>query len=255
MMIDTSIIIPVHNNLTQLVSVLDGFKLQDISPDIFEIIVVNDGSDELNFIEKLNIYLDDYHLNIKLFSIKNSGRAAARNLGISKSNGQYLIFCDGDRIPDTNFIKLHREKLKDGECSVVIGNSKDYFGLWSYGKVIDSNLSRETAYFKKINKSFKENNLSDRWLWLLIGNASIKKEDIELFNETFKDWGVEHFELGYRLFNKGLNFIVDEKIINYHIPHKREANFYKEKMKSSINLMKELHPEINEEYVYSFIFK
>lgn len=251
---DTSIIIPVYNNLIKLLSVLDGFRAQDTDLDIFEIIIVNDGSDEKNFIDKLNSYLENYFLTVKIFSIKNSGRAAARNLGIKKSRGKYLIFCDGDRIPNTNFVRLHRNALKEKEDAVIIGNSKDYFGLWSYGASINSRFSRETIYFKKISKCFADKGFKDRWLGLLIGNASIQKKDIEFFNVSFKEWGVEHFELGYRLSKKKMHFIIDNKIINYHIPHKREENFYKDKMQSSIGLMKQIHPEIDEEYIYSFIF-
>ena len=73
--------------------------------------------------------------------------------------------------------------------------------------------SRLPQYFKQISSIYNEHGRTKSnlmWLSFLVGNSSIKRDIIEEvggFDETFIDWGFEHFELAYRLFNKGYNFL------------------------------------------------
>ena len=59
-----------------------------------EIIVVNDGStdDSLQIANKLKD-IDD---RILVFSKDNGGLASARNFGLAKSRGEYIIYIDSD---------------------------------------------------------------------------------------------------------------------------------------------------------------
>ena len=86
-----SIIIPTHNDYLNLKRCLKGVLRQNYK--LFEIVVVNDCStdDTKKFLDSLNIKnLNSYHLD------DNKGPAYARNIGITKSKGEWICFLDSD---------------------------------------------------------------------------------------------------------------------------------------------------------------
>ena len=86
-----SVIIPVHNQEELVVRCLDSIPKRD---DI-EIIVVNDGSTDSTK-EVLYEYKRNYP-SLKIVSYKNNkGVAVARNKGIERATGEYIVFIDSD---------------------------------------------------------------------------------------------------------------------------------------------------------------
>ena len=91
-MAKVSIIIPVYNTEKFLKRCLDSIINQTFK-DI-EIVCVNDGSKD----NSLNI-LKEYHQKdnrILIINQENSGVSAARNAGVIKSSGEYIMFVDSD---------------------------------------------------------------------------------------------------------------------------------------------------------------
>lgn len=93
-MIDLSIVVPLYNTEKYIARCLDSLLDQDIPPDQFEIIVINDGTPDEGrsvvegYVEK--------HPQIRLFDQPNSGLYIARNRGISLARGKYIYFIDSD---------------------------------------------------------------------------------------------------------------------------------------------------------------
>lgn len=87
-----SVIIPVYNAEKFLRQCLDSVVKQTLRE--FEVICVDDGSTD-HSLKILNDYraLDD---RVRVFTQTNQGAAVARNLGIEKANGEYLLFLDSD---------------------------------------------------------------------------------------------------------------------------------------------------------------
>lgn len=86
-----SLIVPVYNVEDYIEDCLDSIVPQ-LSDDI-EVICINDGSTD-NSLEVLSGYRKVK--NITIVSTNNGGLAAARNIGIRKAKGEYLVFIDGD---------------------------------------------------------------------------------------------------------------------------------------------------------------
>lgn len=112
-----SIIIPIYN-LEKYI----GECLDTIIPQInnkTEIILVNDGSTD-NSYNILKPYIDKYK-NIKYFYQKNSGVSKARNLGLSKATGQYILFIDGDDWLIPNTLQDIYSKINENKYDIIAG--------------------------------------------------------------------------------------------------------------------------------------
>lgn len=89
-MIKLSIIIPVYNSEKFILNCLNSI-LDDKFSD-FEIIVVNDGSNDKTreIIENIS------NKRIKLYNNENHGVSYSRNFGLTKASGKYVMFVDSD---------------------------------------------------------------------------------------------------------------------------------------------------------------
>ena len=87
-----SIIVPVYNVEKYLHRCVDSILLQTFTD--FELLLIDDGSTD----KSVGI-CDKYAFKdrrIRVFHKKNGGVSSARNLGIKKSNGVYILFVDSD---------------------------------------------------------------------------------------------------------------------------------------------------------------
>ena len=87
-----SIIVPVYNTSAYLVECLDSILGQSFHD--FEVICIDDGSTDGSLQILKHYAVTDNR--IKLVSVPNGGVSAARNLGMSLAQGDYLMFVDSD---------------------------------------------------------------------------------------------------------------------------------------------------------------
>lgn len=88
-----SVVIPTYNTPSDLFEDCIESVLKQSYNNI-EIIIVDDGSKD-TCAQKIDITAEK-DLRIKVFHKENSGVSAARNFGIEKSSGEYVIFVDAD---------------------------------------------------------------------------------------------------------------------------------------------------------------
>lgn len=91
--IKISVIIPVYNCGRYIGNTLKSVINQNFRD--YEIIVVDDGSTD-NSLEIINSTLKDCGVKYKVIHQDNAGVSVARNHGIDISEGEYLVFVDGD---------------------------------------------------------------------------------------------------------------------------------------------------------------
>lgn len=120
-----SVIVPHHNIPNLLKRCLDSIpKRSDL-----QIIVVDDGSDE-NGLSKLKILENIYQHVEFYYSTPAQGGGFARNMGLSKARGRYVLFADADDYfnPCLNEIL---DEYKDTEKDLVFFNTNsldtDYY--------------------------------------------------------------------------------------------------------------------------------
>ena len=108
-----SVIISTYNKPKFLEKVLTGYAHQSFKD--FEIIIADDGSGEetKNIIQKFNrlISQDIIHVWHKDDGFR---KCKILNEAITKSSKEYLVFSDGDCIPNRQFLATHNNLAKTG---------------------------------------------------------------------------------------------------------------------------------------------
>ena len=112
-----SIIIPIYNLEDYIETCLESIVSQ-VKDDI-EILLIDDGSTDSSK-QICELFLKKYSY-IKYFYQKNSGVSVARNVGLDKASGEYIMFVDGDDWFLPNTISKIVAKIKDKSFDMIIG--------------------------------------------------------------------------------------------------------------------------------------
>lgn len=110
-MIKYSFIVPVYNTEKYLKKCLDSLVNQTYKD--FEIIVVNDGSTDKSS-SIISKYQKKYK-NIIVIDKENEGLSMARNRGVQKSSGKYIIFVDSDDYVSNKLLEEVDKKIDDSD--------------------------------------------------------------------------------------------------------------------------------------------
>ena len=99
-----SVVVAVYNRPEEMIELLKSIADQTFRD--FEIIIVDDGSDRSS---RLAFQKYKSQLNLSYFFTENQGPALARNFGVKKSEGKWIIFFDSDcSIPNNYFFEVEK---------------------------------------------------------------------------------------------------------------------------------------------------
>src|SRR3954452_3864556 len=98
-MAKVSVIIPCYNQGRYINETIASVEAQTFTD--WEIIIVNDGSNEPETIE---ILFDVDCKKIKVIHTENKGVAAARNTGIKAAGGKFILPLDADDLIGVNYL-------------------------------------------------------------------------------------------------------------------------------------------------------
>src|SRR5258708_4697052 len=119
-----SIIIPVYNEEKNVPLLHERIQqVMEKQQFSYEIIYVDDGSEDATFVQLKRIIMLDEHVQIVRFR-RNFGQTAAITAGVANSSGEILIFMDGDLQNDPVDIPRLLAKLDEG-YDVVSGWRKN----------------------------------------------------------------------------------------------------------------------------------
>lgn len=111
-----SVIVPVWNNARQLESCLRALSQQTLAPELFEIIVVDNGSTD-DTAERARSFP-----GVKLVTEPRPGSYIARNTGARIARGEYLAFTDSDCVPDPNWLAAATNAARaDKNAGLLLG--------------------------------------------------------------------------------------------------------------------------------------
>lgn len=117
-----SVIIPVLNDSERLEICLNALEQQTYPKDLYEVIVVDNGSTE-----NLEVLVNKF-TQASFTCETQVGSYAARNKGISIARGEVLAFTDSDCIPDPNWLETGvKHLLSVPNCGLVAGKIEMFF--------------------------------------------------------------------------------------------------------------------------------
>lgn len=115
---EISIIIPAYNCGNQIKTIVNSILSQKFQD--FELIIVNDKSTDNTLDILKSLAKDDKRIKI-INQLKNGGASTARNKGIQKSRGKYIIFFDADdNITTTTITKLY-DTITSNNSELAVG--------------------------------------------------------------------------------------------------------------------------------------
>ena len=117
-----SIVMPVYNVEDYLEQAIDSLLNQSMKH--IEIIAVDDGSTDRS-LEILKRYAAA-DKRVKVFTQKNQYAGVARNLGLSKAKGEYVLFLDPDDFFEKNLVKESYWAAKMNRADIVVFGANYY---------------------------------------------------------------------------------------------------------------------------------
>ncbi|MGW8394263.1 glycosyltransferase family 2 protein [Pseudoduganella sp. HUAS MS19] len=216
-----SLIITTYNRPDALSAVVEACFAQDDRN--FEIIIADDGSTN-NTRETVAALQARSPVPMKHVWQEDIGfRAArARNLGTLAAQGEYIIFIDGDCVPQKDFVANHRRLSRRG---YVVTGSRVLLSEGYTRRLLEQHLDIQRLgalekfrlYLAGHANKFLQTMLSlpdlgresRRFTWRRIKscNMAVWRSDLDLvngFDESFTGWGHEDSDLVVRLFNAGV---------------------------------------------------
>lgn len=197
-----SIIVPIYNVENYLVECINSVLAQTYTN--FELLLVNDGSTDNSGIICNSFLVKDNR--IRVFNKDNGGLSSARNYGLDKSIGDYIIFLDSDDYwLSTDCLEKLVKVAVDYNADIVRGEYKEV------DEVGADLLLKDFSY--KSDKQLKILSSSEFYNWIINGeNFSV----LFLFRKKLFDSGLrydeqrsfqEDIELNIRLFCENLRCV------------------------------------------------
>lgn len=202
-----SIVLPAYNCEKTLSKSIESIINQTYIN--WELIIVNDGSTD-NTSEICNKY--SFESRIIYIQISNQGVSNARNIGISKASGKYIVFIDSDDSYQKEYIEI---MIKNMLNTQLVCCSYNYV-YDDMNKITGPNLKEDLKMeeYEMINYLHQKKCLKMLWNKMFVLDI-IKENDIKM-NVEF-NYGEDYmFVIDYLYFINNIK-IINNKLYNYSI--------------------------------------
>jgi len=125
-----SIVVPLHNEQENVTDLYDRLKaVMEANGESFEIVLVDDGSDDNTFALLREIAAVDSRVTVVKLR-RNFGQTAGLAAGFDHARGEYIIAMDGDLQHDPSDIPMFLEKIGEGYDIVSGWRKQRIDNLW-----------------------------------------------------------------------------------------------------------------------------
>lgn len=197
-----TIIIP-HYNLPQelLERCLECVKTQGLTSTELEVILIDDGS------ENPPLWVNERFPEVQLICAKHGGLGSARNIGMGKATGEYLLFLDSDDFLEPKSLKKCLDILKNAHPDILRFRWRKTNGQKGGGQAPQTMYPSSATYMA-------QNNLSAMACIYLFRSDLIKKHHIAFQTGVYH----EDEEFTTRLhYHAGPLIDTDILVYNYYI--------------------------------------
>lgn len=136
-----SIVMPVYNKEKYVHNILNDLQKQTFQN--FECIIVDDGSTDCSGIISDEVGLKDKRFRV--IHIENGGVSHARNVGLMKVRGEYIIFIDADDRVGVEYLERLYNDIKTSKSNMVISGIEKWWENQTRREII------ELPYYGKYN--------------------------------------------------------------------------------------------------------
>ena len=200
-----SIIIPVYNDAARLRLCLEALDKQTYSSDLYEVIVVDNGSDVAEDIKGVVRQFSQAIAEYEAIP----GSYAARNKGLSLAKGEAIAFTDADCIPATDWIERGVAHLQRVENCGFVGGEIEIF--WR-----DRDRPSTVELYESM-LAFRQQDCIEKHHYSVTANLFTWKKVIEtvgIFNSQLKSNG--DIEWGNRVYARGYQQVYAKDVLVKH---------------------------------------
>ncbi|KQC34145.1 family 2 glycosyl transferase [Nonlabens sp. YIK11] len=222
-------IVPCYNAGETIGKAIDSLLCQ--SHKIDEIIVVNDGStdDSLNILNKIQ----KANESILIIDQKNQGVCHARNTGIEKSTGTYILTLDADDYFEPTFVEKALDKFAENESYGAV--------MCGYTRIVNGKKKLPYIPPEIFLKSCLLNNGA-------LSCLLFKKEVLIQaggYDENM-DLGYEDWDLNIRILKLGYTFGVVREVLFHYTDQKTSRNY--RAFENDLELRLKIYEKYREDY-------
>lgn len=117
-MLKYSVIVPVYNSEQYITECIESVLGQ--SESSLELVMIDDGSDDASL--KIIQRFQQIDSRVKIGHTVHSGPGKARNVGINKAKGEYILFLDSDDYWNRDYLNKISDVLDGVEADICFGN-------------------------------------------------------------------------------------------------------------------------------------
>ena len=222
-----TVVIPYYERPHELNVTLAGLERQTYPRDLFEVVVVDDGSDPP--LVKPETPLD---LRVEYQEDLGFGLARARNTGARAASGDIILFLDCDMIPEEQWLAAHARWHHAAGDVLTMGFRfhVETEGLaasdvlerpGTLARVFDGREVTRPEWIEVHLARTRQLTTDDDDLFRVVtgGNFGMSRSFFETvggFDETFTQWGAEDREFAYRAFTLGSVLVPDREALCWH---------------------------------------
>jgi glycosyltransferase involved in cell wall biosynthesis len=219
-----SVIVPTYNHGIYLPETLESVTTQSFTD--WECIIVDDGSTDNT--ENIANEFCQKDSRFKYFFKNNGGLSAARNTGIRKSSGEYVLPLDADDLIGNTYLEKAIKRFIEFPDTKLVYCKAEIFGdivknweleEYNYEKLLFSNMIFCSAIFRKkdfdITVGYNENMIYgledwDFWITLLDENSIVYQIPETLFYYRIKENSMN------RSMSDEMSALMERQIVNNH---------------------------------------
>ncbi|MBD0693622.1 glycosyltransferase [Streptomyces sp. CBMA123] len=261
---EITVVIPAHNRTRALQHCLASLRRQTLDPGAFEIVVVDDGSDE-PVGETVAQFADGDRIRL-LRHERARGAGVARNTGAAAARGGLLVLLDADCLCHPDLLRAHLDAQAGGPVAVCgYGAGRELtpeawrlkLGAdWDFSDpdAVFARLARTPSLHDPLTELLARPRPAD-WAFFWTLNAAVPKSFFDLvggFDTRFEVKGIEDIELGYRLARAGLPTVFAPAAITLHQPHERDRNREVVRDRRNEHILVRDYPSLDVEAVCSY---
>ena len=234
--LSVAVCMPVYNRVDLLAKTVAALVPQSYPRDLLEVVIGDDGSSE-DVRAAVAPFTDRLRISIHRREHSGYGAGQARNMAAREARSEVLVFIDADCLPDQDLVLRHAEWHHKAENLVVIGSRHGLdTGRFELEELAagaaplrstafgtdtpDAYAWRQSDHRRLLHRRTADQRHGDEAFRSLVSsNFSIRRDrflEVDGFDESFRRWGGEDVELGWRCQVAGLFTVAEDSAVCYH---------------------------------------